>query len=78
MPAMEYDRPSSIFGQFSDDRIALVAASLDQKLEDLAARRWAECLPLTDAVFNRRFVPGVFGDPQDADSFDAFISGVLF
>ena len=34
---MEYDRPSSIFGQFSDDRIALVAASLDQKLEDLAA-----------------------------------------
>jgi uncharacterized protein (DUF302 family) len=34
---VEYDRPSSLFGQFGDDRIAQVAASLDQKLEDLAA-----------------------------------------
>jgi uncharacterized protein (DUF302 family) len=34
---IEYDRPSSIFGQFGDDRIGQVAASLDQKLERLAA-----------------------------------------
>ena len=34
---VEYDRPSSLFGQFGDDRIAQVAASLDQKLADLAA-----------------------------------------
>ncbi len=34
---VEYDRPSSLFGQFGDDRIAQVASSLDQKLEDLTA-----------------------------------------
>jgi uncharacterized protein (DUF302 family) len=34
---VEYDRPSSLFGQFGDDQIALVASSLDHKLEDLAA-----------------------------------------
>jgi uncharacterized protein (DUF302 family) len=34
---IEYDRPSSLFGQFGDDRIGRVAASLDQKLESLAA-----------------------------------------
>ena len=32
---LEYDRPSSLFGQFNDDRIAPVAAMLDRKLEDL-------------------------------------------
>ena len=34
---VEYDRPSSLFGQFGDDRIAEVASSLEQKLEDLTA-----------------------------------------
>ena len=34
---VEYDRPSSLFGQFDDDRIAGVASSLDKKLEDLTA-----------------------------------------
>jgi uncharacterized protein (DUF302 family) len=34
---LEYDRPSSLFGQFGDERIAPVAASLDRKLEELAA-----------------------------------------
>ncbi len=34
---VEYDRPSSLVGQFGDDRIAEIASSLDQKLEDLAA-----------------------------------------
>jgi uncharacterized protein (DUF302 family) len=29
---LEYDRPSSLFGQFGDDRIAPVAAMLDRKL----------------------------------------------
>jgi uncharacterized protein (DUF302 family) len=33
---LEYDRPSSLFGQFGNDRIAPVASMLDQKLEDLA------------------------------------------
>jgi uncharacterized protein (DUF302 family) len=34
---VEYDRPSSLFVQFGDDRVARMAAALDQKLEDLAA-----------------------------------------
>ena len=34
---VEYDRPSSLFGQFGDDRIALTAAMLDRKLEALVA-----------------------------------------
>jgi uncharacterized protein (DUF302 family) len=34
---LEYDRPSSLFGQFNDDRIAPVAAMLDRKLEALVA-----------------------------------------
>jgi uncharacterized protein (DUF302 family) len=34
---VEYDRPSSLFGQFGDARIAQMAASLDHKLEDLVA-----------------------------------------
>ncbi len=34
---IEYDRPSSLFGQFGDERVAPMAAALDQKLEDLAA-----------------------------------------
>ena len=32
---LEYDKPSSLFGQFNDDRIAPVATMLDRKLEDL-------------------------------------------
>jgi uncharacterized protein (DUF302 family) len=34
---IEYDRPSSLFGQFGDERVDRMAAALDQKLEDLAA-----------------------------------------
>jgi uncharacterized protein (DUF302 family) len=34
---LEYDRPSSLFGQFGDDRISPTAAMLDRKLEALAA-----------------------------------------
>jgi uncharacterized protein (DUF302 family) len=34
---IEYDKPSSLFGQFGDERVDRVAASLDQKLADLAA-----------------------------------------
>ncbi len=34
---VEYDQPSSLFGQFNDARIASVAAMLDCKLEDLVA-----------------------------------------
>jgi uncharacterized protein (DUF302 family) len=34
---VEYDRPSSLFGQFGDDRISPTAALLDRKLEALAA-----------------------------------------
>jgi len=32
---LEYDRPSSLFGQFQNDRISPTAAMLDKKLEDL-------------------------------------------
>jgi uncharacterized protein (DUF302 family) len=35
---LEYDRPSSLFGQFNDQRIAAVAATLDQKMEKLVAQ----------------------------------------
>jgi uncharacterized protein (DUF302 family) len=34
---LEYDRPSSLFGQFGNDRVAAVAAMLDRKLEALVA-----------------------------------------
>jgi uncharacterized protein (DUF302 family) len=34
---IEYDKPSSLFGQFGDEQVNRVAVELDQKLEDLAA-----------------------------------------
>ena len=34
---LEYDRPSSLFGQFQNDRIGPTAAMLDKKLEALVA-----------------------------------------
>jgi uncharacterized protein (DUF302 family) len=34
---VEYDKPSSLFGQFNDDRITPTAALLDRKLEALVA-----------------------------------------
>ena len=34
---VEYDRPSSLFGQFNDDLISPTAAMLDKKLEALVA-----------------------------------------
>jgi uncharacterized protein (DUF302 family) len=34
---IEYDRPSSLFGQFGDNQVDAMAASLDKKLGDLAA-----------------------------------------
>lgn len=34
---IEYDQPSSLFGQFSDTRVDETAASLDRKLADLAS-----------------------------------------
>lgn len=34
---LEYDRPSSLFGQFQNDRISPTAAMLDKKLEELIA-----------------------------------------
>jgi uncharacterized protein (DUF302 family) len=34
---IEYDKPSSLFGQFGDERVDRVAAALDRKLADLAA-----------------------------------------
>jgi hypothetical protein len=37
LPCVEYDRPSSLFGQFGNDRIDPTAAMLDRKLEALVA-----------------------------------------
>ena len=34
---LEYDKPSSLFGQFGNDRISPIAALLDEKLEALVA-----------------------------------------
>jgi uncharacterized protein (DUF302 family) len=42
---VEYDRPSSLFGQFGDDRIATTAATLDRKLEALVAAAVASSRP---------------------------------
>jgi|SRR5581483_1553568 uncharacterized protein (DUF302 family) len=39
---LEYDKPSSLLGQFGDDKIAAVANMLDNKLEDLV-RVATEC-----------------------------------
>jgi uncharacterized protein (DUF302 family) len=36
MTCIEFDRPSSLFGQFGDERVDRTAAALDQKLDDLA------------------------------------------
>jgi uncharacterized protein (DUF302 family) len=36
-PCVEYDRPSSLFGQFENDRISPTAAMLDRKLEALVS-----------------------------------------
>jgi uncharacterized protein (DUF302 family) len=35
---VEYDRPSSLFGQFANAKVTAVAAMLDQKLEQLVAK----------------------------------------
>ena len=40
---LEYDKPSSLFGQFGDDKIDSVANMLDHKLEDLV-RVATECM----------------------------------
>ena len=34
----EYDRPSSLFGQFGDERVTAVARSLDESLKDILER----------------------------------------
>jgi uncharacterized protein (DUF302 family) len=34
---IEYDKPSSLFGQFGDEQVGRMAATLDQKLAELAA-----------------------------------------
>jgi hypothetical protein len=34
---IEYDRPSSLFGQFGDEKVNMMAVSLDNKLGDLAS-----------------------------------------
>ena len=34
----EYDRPSSLFGQFGDVRVTEVARELDESLEDILER----------------------------------------
>jgi len=35
---VEYDRPSSLFGQFGNTKVTDVARMLDRKLEQLAAK----------------------------------------
>ena len=35
---LEYDKPSSLFGQFGNAEITAVATMLDRKLEDLVAK----------------------------------------
>jgi uncharacterized protein (DUF302 family) len=42
---IEYDKPSSLFGQFGDERVDRMAAALNQKLEDLAATAVRKELP---------------------------------
>ena len=35
---MEYDRPSSLFGQFGNAKVTEVATMLDRKMEQLVAK----------------------------------------
>ena len=35
---VEYDKPSSLFGQFNDDRVNATAAMLDEKMAALAEK----------------------------------------
>jgi len=35
---VEYDKPSSLFGQFENEKVTAVAAMLDRKLEQLVAK----------------------------------------
>src|SRR5258708_19187276 len=49
---VEYDKPSSLFGQFGNDRISPTALMLDKKLEALVA-----------AAIGRPFAPGQAGWP---------------
>ena len=42
---IEYDRPSSLFGQFGDDRVDRMAAALDRKLEDLGRHALGRVTP---------------------------------
>jgi uncharacterized protein (DUF302 family) len=35
---LEYDKPSSLFGQFGNEQVAPTAASLDRKLEELVVK----------------------------------------
>lgn len=43
---LEYDQPSSLFAQFHDERIAAVAATLDEKMGALVPlRRYCEQCP---------------------------------
>ncbi len=36
--SVEYDKPSSLFGQFDNAKVTEVAAMLDRKLEQLVAK----------------------------------------
>ena len=45
---VEYDKPSSLFGQFGNAKVAEVASTLDRKLERLVAQAIQESRPLKE------------------------------
>jgi hypothetical protein len=38
LAALEYDRPSTLFGQYGDERVTAIARDLDLKIDDLLLR----------------------------------------
>jgi uncharacterized protein (DUF302 family) len=50
LAALEYDRPSTLFGQYGDERITAIARDLDLKINDLLLRAATPLQPCGDVA----------------------------
>lgn len=48
LAALEYDRPSTLFGQYGDERVTAIARELDRKIHDLLLRAATPIQPRGD------------------------------
>jgi uncharacterized protein (DUF302 family) len=63
---VEYDRPSTLFGQFGNTKVTEVAAMLDRKLEELLADAIRSSRPpreSSESNRQQRFDPGTGATP---------------